>query len=607
MNNGQQHPHELPKTLFRFFMHFIKKQPLAFTVFFLAPITVVLENNAIPYSLKMMVDALGTHPTGDSVFSRVAPALWLGGCSWVGMLIILRLQNWWQGYVIPRFQADIRLAVFDYLSRQSYYYFSNQLAGSLANKLNDLPRALDAMFMLITWYGVACIASVIVALIILYTINIWFSVLLFSWVVFQLLISAFLSNTVDKYSVENAEDKSDLSGKIVDSLSNFNVVKLFSRARDEMTYISLSQNQEVKSNKRLTIYMNVFRLYLDIPMTVMLGLMVYLLLFFWQRGQITLGDLVFIFNVYFAIMIQVWYLCHALAELFRDVGIAKQAIALLSVPIEVQDMPNAKALYVTEGAIEFDHVTFHYKKGKKVFDNKSVVIQPKQKVGLVGHSGSGKTTFIHLILRFFNLDSGSIYIDGQDISQVMQDSLRAQISLIPQDITLFHRSLMENIRYGNPTATDAEVIAASKKAFCDQFISLLPDGYQTMVGERGTKLSGGQRQRIAIARAVLKNASIIILDEATSNLDSITEEAIHNSLWDLMDTRTTIVIAHRLSTLLYMDRILVFEEGKIVEDGTHNELMALNGLYKSMWDAQVGGFLSDCGDVDEDIDEEDVS
>lgn len=591
MNNDNINLPQLPKTIGRFFWHFIKKQPLAFTLFLLAPIVMVLENNVIPYSLKMIVDALGSHTKGQNIFSVVAPALWLGGGAWVTMIVIIRLQNWWQGYVIPRFQADVRMSVFDYLNKQSYQYFSNQMAGSLANKINDLPRALDSIFMIITWYGVAAFSSIFVALILMCTINYWFAIVLGSWIIIQLLISYKLSKKVDQYSIENAEDKSELSGKIVDSLSNANAVKLFARARDELSYVSLSQNKEEQSNKKLTIYMNIFRLYLDIPVTVMLAIMVYLLIAFWQRGMITTGDLVFIFNVSFVIMSQIWYLCHAMAELYREIGIARQAIALLSVPMEIQDIPGAKSLEVTEGKIEFQNVAFHYNKGKKVFENKSVVIKPKQRVGLVGFSGSGKTTFIHLILRFFNVESGRILIDGQNISQVSQDSLRSAISMIPQDTTLFHRSLMENIRYGNLNATDEEVYLASRHACCDEFISLLPEGYNTMVGERGTKLSGGQRQRIAIARAILKNAKLVILDEATSQLDSLTEETIQNSLWKLMEHKTAIVIAHRLSTLLHMDRILVFEQGKIVEDGTHNELVAKNGLYKSMWDAQVGGFL----------------
>ncbi|BCA95228.1 ABC transporter ATP-binding protein [Legionella antarctica] len=551
----------------------------------------VLENNVIPYSLKMIVDALGTHSKGEPVFSLLAPALWVGGGAWLGMVVIVRLQNWWQGYVIPRFQADVRMSVFDYLNKQSYQYFSNEMAGSLANKVNDLPRALDSIFMIITWYGVAAFSSIIVALILMCTINVWFAIVLGAWIIIQLLISYKLSKKVDQYSIDNAEDKSELSGKIVDSLSNANAVKLFARRTDELAYVSVSQNKEEKSNKKLTIYMNIFRLYLDIPVTIMLGTMVYLLITFWQRGIITTGDFVFIFNVSFVIMSQIWYLCHAMAELFREIGIARQALALLSVPIEIEDIPGAKALEVTEGKIEFVNVAFHYNRGKKVFENKSVIIKPKQRVGLVGFSGSGKTSFIHLILRFFNIESGRILIDGQDISQVSQDSLRSAISMIPQDTSLFHRSLMENIRYGNLNATDEAVYLASRQACCDEFISLLPEGYDTLVGERGIKLSGGQRQRIAIARAILKNAKLVILDEATSQLDSLTEEKIQNSLWRLMENKTTIVIAHRLSTLLHMDRILVFEQGKIVEDGTHVELIAKNGLYKSMWDAQVGGFL----------------
>ncbi len=591
MNNEDKNSLPLPKTIGRFFWHFVKKQRLAFIFFLLAPTVMVLENNVIPYSLKMIVDALGTHSKGEPVFSLLAPALWVGGGAWVGMLVIVRLQNWWQGYVIPRFQADVRMSVFDYLNKQSYQYFSNEMAGSLANKVNDLPRALDSIFMIITWYGVAAFSSIIVALILMCTINYWFAIVLGGWIVIQLLISYKLSKKVDQYSIENAEDKSELSGKIVDSLSNANAVKLFARRKDELSYVSVSQNKEEKSNKKLTIYMNIFRLYLDIPVTIMLVTMVYLLITFWQRGIITTGDFVFIFNVSFVIMSQIWYLCHAMAELFREIGIARQALALLSVPIEIQDIPDAKSLEVTEGKIEFVNVTFHYNKGKKVFENKSVIIQPKQRVGLVGFSGSGKTTFIHLILRFFNVESGRILIDGQNISQVTQDSLRSAISMIPQDTTLFHRSLMENIRYGNLNATDEEVYLASRQACCDEFISLLPEGYDTLVGERGIKLSGGQRQRIAIARAILKNAKLVILDEATSQLDSLTEEKIQNSLWQLMENKTTIVIAHRLSTLLHMDRILVFEQGQIVEDGTHEELIAKNGLYKSMWDAQVGGFL----------------
>lgn len=252
---------------------------------------------------------------------------------------------------------------------------------------------------------------------------------------------------------------------------------------------------------------------------------------------------------------------------------------------------------VTQGQIFFDKVKFCYMGSEALFKNKSVIIEPGQKVGLVGYSGSGKTTFVNLILRLYDATEGLILIDGQDIKEVTQDSLRANIGMIPQDPSLFHRTLMENIRYGRINATDEEVIEAAKKAHAHDFIINLPEGYNSLVGERGVKLSGGQRQRIAIARAILKNAPILLLDEATSQLDSVAESYIQESLWRLMQNKTTIVIAHRLSTLLHMDRILVFEEGQIIEDGTHSELLERNGQYKSLWDAQVGGFLPEMQQV----------
>ena len=268
-------------------------------------------------------------------------------------------------------------------------------------------------------------------------------------------------------------------------------------------------------------------------------------------------------------------------------------------PLEILDKPNAITLNCTHGQITFDNVQFHYKGTEPLFQNKSIEINAGQKVGLVGYSGGGKSTFVNLILRLYDVTDGAIMIDGQDIRDVNQDSLRENIAMIPQDPSLFHRSLMENILYGRIDASDEEVIEAAKKAHAHEFITMLPQGYDSLVGERGIKLSGGQRQRIAIARAILKNAPILILDEATSQLDSVTESLIQESLWELMqgqtDTsgKTTIVIAHRLSTLLDMDRILVFDKGKIVEDGTHSKLLAKAALYKSLWDAQVGGFLDD--------------
>ena len=275
----------------------------------------------------------------------------------------------------------------------------------------------------------------------------------------------------------------------------------------------------------------------------------------------------------------------------QNFGAASQAIEILDYSIEIEDKPGSKDLQLTKGEIKFNKVKFNYKGVASIFHDKTIALAAKANIGLVGFSGGGKSTFVNLIMRLYDVSEGSIFIDDQDIRDVTLSSLRQSIATIPQDPSLFHRSVMDNIRYGRLNATDEEVIEAVKKARADDFIVKLSQGYDTFVGERGVKLSGGQRQRIAIARAILKDAPILILDEATSSLDSITEGKIQEALVEVMRDKTTIVVVHRLSTLLNMDRILVFENGTIVEDGTHEELMKKDGLFKAMWNAQVGGIL----------------
>lgn len=309
--------------------------------------------------------------------------------------------------------------------------------------------------------------------------------------------------------------------------------------------------------------------------------------------------LVDIFNV--AFVEALWMVMREFSQFSKLFGRIAQALETICVPAELPDTPNAKELVMADGgrggaAIVFDQVQFHYKGSEPLFQNKSIVIKRGEKVGLVGYSGSGKSTFVNLILRLFDVTSGRILIDGQDIREVTQDSLRSAIGMIPQSPSLFHRTLLENIRYGRPEATDEEVFSAAKSAHAHDFIERLPEGYESDVGERGVKLSGGQCHRIAIARAILKDAPLLILDEATSQLDSVTEQGIQAAMWELMQGKTTIVIAHRLSTLLQMDRILVFDQGKIVEDGPHQALLAQAGLYSVLWNAQVGGFLPDMGE-----------
>lgn len=596
MANSQQ----LPSTFARFIWHFIKESPWLYALFFLAPVAMVLETNVIPYSLKMIVDGIATHQGGkQTIFQTIEPALWLGGIAWFSFIIVLRLHNWWQAFLIPKFQAKIRMTVYAYLIQHSHHFFANQMAGNLANKISDIPRSIEAIRKIISWNVITTMAAITVSMFFLLTINSWFAVILLSWIAVQLIISLVAAKQINKLAKTNAEDKSYLKGKIVDSLNNINTVKLFAQSSYEQEYVAKSQAKETESNSRLIYFINIFRLFVDIPVSMMLVVMIYSVVNFWQRELITTGDLVFIFTTSFAIMAQMWNLSNSLCDLFIEVGIVKQALTILSIPIEVKDEADAQELKVTQGEIRFDNVTFHHKEGLELFNNKSLLIPAKQKVGLVGYSGGGKTTFINLILRYFDVNGGRILIDNQDISKVTQYSLRKSISMIPQDTNLFHRTLIENIQYGKENASIEDIVLAADMANCIDFIQNLSHGFDTVVGERGTKLSGGQRQRIAIARAFLHHAPIIILDEATSQLDSLTEEYIQESLQSLCEGKTTIVVAHRLSTLLHMDRILVFDKGVIIEDGSHAELIARDGLYKSMWDAQTAGFLPD--DVKEGI------
>ena len=335
------------------------------------------------------------------------------------------------------------------------------------------------------------------------------------------------------------------------------------------------------------------RIYWDISIVVLISLNIIMLVSMYSENKVTIGDFSFIISLSISIFYNLWYLASQFVVFAEELGKCRQALTIISAPHDVTDIPKCKPLVVTKGRIEFDEVSFHYDEGSHLFNNKNVVIKPGQKVGLIGLSGGGKSTFANLILRIFDVESGRIMIDNQNIAEVCQKSLRENIAMIPQDISLFHRTLMENIRYGRVDATDEEVIKASKKAHCHEFISKLSHGYHSLVGERGIKLSGGQRQRIAIARAMIKNAPILILDEATSALDSLTEKLIQDGLHSLMKGRTTIVIAHRLATLSEMDRILVFDNGQIVEDGTHASLINANGHYTKMWQMQAGGFLLD--------------
>jgi ATP-binding cassette subfamily B protein len=583
---------QFPTTLIPFMWHFIKRYKFSFLLFFLAPMVMALETTIMPYGVKLMIDTIAQSPPG---LNKIPEGLLLGAAIYAGAwnieMIVFRLQEWRQIKIIPLLEADIRLSVVDYLSKQSYSYFLNHLSGNLSAKVADLPAALEQIRMNFCWSIWGTLFLVFAGIAYIATVSLLCAGTLFFVASLYIFVSFYIARRVGQAARVNAEDKSKLSGGVVDTLTNILPVKLFARRGFELGHLRDIQTLEIGSNRKLRLTVWHLRIGMDLVITLMLVGVLWTLVYGWKQGYISSGDVALVIMSMLAMINQLWFMSQNLMEFFKHVGVAKQALAVICVPITVNDIPEAKQLKVTEGRIVFDQVNFQYHQERALFSNKNISIEPGSRVGLVGYSGSGKTTFVHLILRFFDLVSGHILIDGQNIAEVTQDSLHENIVMVPQDTTLFHRSLRENIAYGNPSATEEQIIKAAKDAHCHEFISALPEGYETLVGDRGVKLSGGQRQRIAIARAMLKPAPILILDEATSALDSVTEKFIQESMKTVMKNRTTIVVAHRLSTLAEMDRILVFDQGHVIEDGPHDQLIALGGHYAHLWHMQSEGFL----------------
>lgn len=589
------HTTPLPKTLLPFVWHFLKRQWKWLVVAQLFSFAWSIDHTFWPYVLMVFIDTI-TNYVGDRAYAWAAlstPVL-MGLGLWTFLEICFRVSGIVTARIIPKLEADIRMEMFDYVQHHSHLYFSSKMAGSIANKISDMPQSITRAVLLVMQLFFPVFLAMLISILFFSRINGIFAAILAIWVLIHIGICLAFAKKCDQLSNIHSEARTNLTGKIVDSLTNNANVRLFSRYKFERAYLANSQRDEREKHVQSLWYIEKMKLALGLmtflfPGIILNGYMIYS----WQQGNLTTGEVVFIFNTAWNITMMAWVAGLEIPQFFKEIGICKQALTVIQDAHDLTDDKEAKPLKVKKGEIKFQNVAFHYHPSANLFQNKNLVIKPGEKVGLVGFSGSGKTTFVNLILRYYDLEDGCILIDNQEIEKVTQESLREQIAVIPQDPTLFHRSLMENIRYGKLDATDEEVIEASIKANCHEFIEQMPEKYHTLVGERGTKLSGGQRQRIAIARALLKNAPILILDEATSALDSLTEKKIQDSLNTLMNEQTTIVVAHRLSTLSDMNRILVFKEGKIVEEGTHSELIRLGGHYAKMWNMQAGGFLPD--------------
>lgn len=576
----------------KFFIHYIGKQRLQFSLFFVTCLASALSSSIWPYITGKVVDALSSYSEDRLMIFYHLKHLFIYTISfWLILETLTRIQGFIAASIYPKFEANIRMSMFEHVNMHSHTYFSNHFVGSIANRMSELSKSSSAVIEFIFNNLLPLIVAIIISSVLFRKLELTLSIILFAWLITHLLICFYAGSIAANYSQVHSEARNELLGKIVDTLNNHLNVKLYTKHFFEVENIQDSQNDEMKKNSLALFFIEKFKLSLSFLALISITFLLYKTITFWQMQIITLGDMIFVFTSSLSILTLAWSTTSEMAFIFKELGIIKQALIIVKDPIDIVDDENAKELDVTKGKIEFLKVTFKYKHNNNVFKEKTLTIEGESKIGLVGLSGSGKTTFAHLILRLFDIESGTIKIDGQNIKDVTIRSLRDNICLIPQEPMLFNRSIMDNIRYSCEDASDEEVIEASIKANCHDFIINLDDGYHTLVGEKASKISGGQKQRIAIARAILKDAPILIMDEATSALDSYTEKQIQESIKYLSKNRTTIIIAHRLSTLLEVDRILVFDRGTIVEDGTHEELLMKSKHYSMLWKMQTSGLL----------------
>jgi ATP-binding cassette, subfamily B, multidrug efflux pump len=501
----------------------------------------------------------------------------------------------------------IRWMAHRYMLRQSMEFFHNEFAGRVATKVMQAALGVRDVVMKLTQVIAWVVVFFLTALASFAGYDLRLTIPLLVWLVLYLITLTYFVPRLGKMAQVQADARSVVTGRIVDTYTNMQTVKLFAHTSREDGYAKQSMEwmlQTVHNSMRTSTGMNIS---LNAINGLLLTSTAAMATWLWYQNAITVGAIAFSVGLVYRMLGMAHWMIWETAGLFEDFGVVKDGVEVISRQHAVKDVPNAKPLMVTKGEVVFDHLRFNYgqsisKSGHDVIDNFNLIIKRGEKVGLVGRSGAGKSTLANLLLRFYDVGSGSITIDGQNIADVQQETLRAAIGVVTQDTSLLHRSVRDNIAYGKPDATVEQVMAAAEKAHADEFIDNLVDpngrkGLEAHVGERGVKLSGGQRQRIAIARVLLKNAPILILDEATSALDSEVEAAIQENLYTLMEGKTVIAVAHRLSTIAAMDRLVVMDRGKIVEEGSHQDLLKKkNGLYASLWKRQSGGFL-----VEEDV------
>lgn len=579
------------KTLKIYWQHVLNYK-VSGVIIFLSVVSAAFLDVVIPWYFKQFFDVLAAGGPGPAAAkSLIGILVIIAGLNLI-QWIFWRIATFTNSYFQPRILADLANDCFAYLHKHSFAFFNNSFVGSLVKRVKWFVRAFEVVADRITWDLLPLVVNIGAIAVVLFWINIYLGLSVTIWMIVFLAINWGFTKYKLKYDIRRSEAETETTKVLADTITNQGNVKLFNGYQR-----ALKEFKQVIENLR---WLQSFTWALGSGMEALQGFLMigleiglfYLAIKLWQRGILTVGDFVLIQSYLINIFNRVWEFGRVIRNIYENLADAEEMTVILNTPHEIQDIPGAKKLKVSAGKIEFKSVTFNYHQTRSVLKNFNLTIKPGERLALIGPSGAGKTTVVHLLLRMYDVTGGEILIDNQNIAKVAQESLWENISLVPQDPILFHRPLMENIRYGKPKATDQEVIAAAKVAHCHEFIIKSPDGYNTYVGERGIKLSGGERQRVAIARAILRNAPILILDEATSSLDSKSESLIQDALDKLMKGKTVIVIAHRLSTIRKMDRIVVIANKGIVEEGSHQDLLnKKDGIYLKLWQLQAGGFI----------------
>ena len=562
-----------------FLWNYVRRHPWGHATVFLSVLIAVVCAVSVQYGLKHLIDIIAAGPAK-------ATGLWLAFavlCSLVAADSLLwRLAGWAAAYTFVAVTGDIRRDLFGHLSGHSPSYFAERLPGALASRITATSNAVFTTENTGSWNVLPPVVAVVCSIAFIGSVNLTMAGALVGAAACLGAMVYYLARRGTPLHRSFASKAAAVDGELVDVIGNMSVVRAFGAMFREQKRIAGTIGFELAARRTSLIYLERLRLiHAVITATLIAGIVAWGLLL-WQHGEATVGDLVLITSLSIGILHCTRDLAVALVDLTQHVARLEEAIGALLIEHELPDRPNARPLRVGAGEVTFDQVRFAYPGRAPVLRDFDLTIEPGQRVGLVGYSGAGKSTVLALLQRFYDVGSGRILIDGQDIRDVKQESLRTTMAIVPQDISLFHRTVLENIRYARPDASEEDVLAAADMANCREFIEALPDGFATMVGDRGVKLSGGQRQRLAIARALLKDAPILLLDEATSALDSESERAIQDALDVLMQGRTVVAIAHRLATLKSFDRIIVMDRGRIVDDGRPAELALRPGPYRDM-------------------------